>query len=58
MKNLIEAIKQAGFTKLGYGVATIVAAIFGVWSVFYAMLGIFLYINANTIYKYFMNIKL
>jgi len=58
MKNLIEVIKKSGFTKLAFAGLAVLFAILGAWSLFYAMLGIFLYVNANTIYKYIKDIKL
>ncbi len=58
MKKILNAIKKAGFTKLAFAGLAAVFAIFGVWSAFYAMLGIFIYVNFNTLYKYLMDIKL
>ncbi len=58
MKKLLEGIKQSGLTKLGFGGMAVLFAIFGAWNLFSAMLGIFIYINANTIYKHIKDIKI
>lgn len=54
----IEAIKTTGFTKLAFAGLAALFAFFGAWNLFYAMLGIFVYVNANVFYKYIKGIKL
>lgn len=58
LENLLNGIKAAGFTKIGFGAIAIGFAVMGMWNFFFAFLGIFIYINANTIYKALNGIKL
>lgn len=52
--SLIDAIKEAGFTKLGFILAAIVFWIFGFHNLFIASVAIAIYVNINTIWKYIL----
>lgn len=52
--SIIDAIKEAGFTKLLFLGIGIILWILGWHDLFIAALAIFIYINANTIWKYIL----
>lgn len=61
MKNLLEKIvdglKKSGLTKLTYAGIAVGALLLGLTPLFYGALSIFIYVNANTLYKAILGIK-
>lgn len=53
--SVIDAIKEAGFTKLGFIAAAIIFWILGFHDFFIASLAIAIYVNVNTIWKYILS---
>lgn len=58
MSEFFNKLKKSGWAQFTFAGVAIGAALFGAWPVFWASLGIFIYVNANVIWKSILDIKI